>query len=187
MKTHIQLFVLQTSRNLLKHIIHKWGGHIWPFHDDLRAQFFWTKSGWPGFGADWCSNKVHPVLICRSVHLEFHWSFLVLLLSSCCYCHCFLFVLIMVHLLVVHVVKLVSSSQRAQSHHRVVSWPISSLDLFSDNILEGITSLCCFLRNFHPHVKKSWVAISQKLQGVVFTFWRWYQITFGKVANSSSY
>ena len=32
--THIQLFVLQTSRNILKHILHKWGGHIWPFHDD---------------------------------------------------------------------------------------------------------------------------------------------------------
>ena len=37
-KIHIQLFLLQTSRNVLKHIIHEWGGHIWPFHDDLRPQ-----------------------------------------------------------------------------------------------------------------------------------------------------
>ena len=35
-KIHIQSFVLQTSRNVLTHIIHKWGGHIWPFHDALR-------------------------------------------------------------------------------------------------------------------------------------------------------
>ena len=27
-----------TSRNVLKHVIHKWGGHIWPFHDVLRPQ-----------------------------------------------------------------------------------------------------------------------------------------------------
>ena len=39
-KTHIQLFVLQTPRNIMKHIIHKWGGHIWPFHDNLTHQFF---------------------------------------------------------------------------------------------------------------------------------------------------
>ena len=37
-KITIQLFLLQTSRNVLKHILHKWGGHIWPFHDDLRPQ-----------------------------------------------------------------------------------------------------------------------------------------------------
>ena len=24
--------------NALKHVIHKWGGHIWPFHDALRPQ-----------------------------------------------------------------------------------------------------------------------------------------------------
>ena len=35
-KIHIQLFVLQTSKNVLTHIIHKWGGHISPFHDALR-------------------------------------------------------------------------------------------------------------------------------------------------------
>ena len=29
-KTTIQSFLLQTSRNVLKHVIHKWGGHIWP-------------------------------------------------------------------------------------------------------------------------------------------------------------
>ena len=37
-KKAIQLFLLQTSRNVLKHILHKWGGHIWPFRDDLRPQ-----------------------------------------------------------------------------------------------------------------------------------------------------
>ena len=37
-KISIQLFLLQTSRNVLKHVIHKWGGHIWPFHDALRPQ-----------------------------------------------------------------------------------------------------------------------------------------------------
>ena len=37
-KITIQLFLLQTSRNVLKHVIHKWGGHIWPFHDALRPQ-----------------------------------------------------------------------------------------------------------------------------------------------------
>ena len=37
-KITIQLFLLQSSRNVLKHAIHKWGGHIWPFHDDLRPQ-----------------------------------------------------------------------------------------------------------------------------------------------------
>ena len=41
-KIHIQLFLLQTSRNVLKHVIHKWGGHIWPFHDALRPQRFST-------------------------------------------------------------------------------------------------------------------------------------------------
>ena len=42
-KITIQLFLLQTSRNVLKHIIHiKWGGHIWPFHDALRPQRFST-------------------------------------------------------------------------------------------------------------------------------------------------
>ena len=35
-KIHIKLSVLQTSRNVLKHMIQKWGGHIWPFHDALR-------------------------------------------------------------------------------------------------------------------------------------------------------
>ena len=37
-KITIQLCLLQTSRNVLKHVIHKWGGHIWPFHDALRPQ-----------------------------------------------------------------------------------------------------------------------------------------------------
>ena len=37
-KITIQLFFLQTSRNVLKHVIHKWGGHMWPFHDALRPQ-----------------------------------------------------------------------------------------------------------------------------------------------------
>ena len=41
-KITIQLFLLQTSRNVLKHVIHKWGGHIWPFHDALRPQRFST-------------------------------------------------------------------------------------------------------------------------------------------------
>ena len=41
-KISIQLFLLQTSRNVLKHVIHKWGGHIWPFHDALRPQRFWN-------------------------------------------------------------------------------------------------------------------------------------------------
>ena len=41
-KITIQLFLLQTSRNVLKHVIHKWGGHIWPFHDALRPQRFWN-------------------------------------------------------------------------------------------------------------------------------------------------
>ena len=41
-KITIQLFLLQTSRNVLKHVIHKWGGHIWPFHNALRPQRFWT-------------------------------------------------------------------------------------------------------------------------------------------------
>ena len=27
---------------VLKHVIHKWGGHIWPFHDALRPQRFWN-------------------------------------------------------------------------------------------------------------------------------------------------
>ena len=44
-KIHIQLFLLQTSRNVLKHIIHKWGGHIWPFYDDLRPQFLLAPTG----------------------------------------------------------------------------------------------------------------------------------------------
>ena len=35
-KIHIKLFVLQTCKNVLTHIIHKWGGHISPFHDALR-------------------------------------------------------------------------------------------------------------------------------------------------------
>ena len=37
-KIHIKLIVLQTSRNVLKHVIQKWGGHIWSFHDALRPQ-----------------------------------------------------------------------------------------------------------------------------------------------------
>ena len=37
-KITIQLFLLKTSRNVLEHVIHKWGGHIWPFHDALRPQ-----------------------------------------------------------------------------------------------------------------------------------------------------
>ena len=37
-KITIQLFLLQTSRNVLKHVIHKWEDHIWPFHDALRPQ-----------------------------------------------------------------------------------------------------------------------------------------------------
>ena len=41
-KIHIQLFLMQTSRNVLKHIIQKWGGHTWPFHDALRPQRFST-------------------------------------------------------------------------------------------------------------------------------------------------
>ena len=41
-KISIQLFLLQTSRNVLKHVIHKWGGHIWPLHDALRPQRFWN-------------------------------------------------------------------------------------------------------------------------------------------------
>ena len=41
-KIHIKLFVLQTSRNVLKHMIQKWGGHIWPFHDALRPHRFLT-------------------------------------------------------------------------------------------------------------------------------------------------
>ena len=41
-KIHIKLFVLQTSRNVLKHMIQKWGGHIWPFHDALRPHRFST-------------------------------------------------------------------------------------------------------------------------------------------------
>ena len=51
-KITIQLFLLQTSRNVLKHILHKWGGHIWPFHDDLRPQKISTLTHWqqkPGF------------------------------------------------------------------------------------------------------------------------------------------
>ena len=39
-KTNIQIFVLQTSINVLKKIIHKGGSHIWPFHDALRPQRF---------------------------------------------------------------------------------------------------------------------------------------------------
>ena len=46
-KKPIQLFLLQTSRNVLKHILHKWGGHIWPFHDDLRPQFFFDLNTLP--------------------------------------------------------------------------------------------------------------------------------------------
>ena len=45
-KIHIQLFLLQTSRNVLKHIIHKWGGHIRPFHDDLRTPKKLTVTHW---------------------------------------------------------------------------------------------------------------------------------------------
>ena len=41
-KIHIKLFVLQTSRNVLKHMIQKWGGQIWPFHDALRHHRFLT-------------------------------------------------------------------------------------------------------------------------------------------------
>ena len=41
-KIHIKLFVLQTYRNVLKHMIQKWGGHIWPFHDALRPHRFST-------------------------------------------------------------------------------------------------------------------------------------------------
>ena len=41
-KITIQIFLLQTSRNVLKHVIHKWGGHIWPFQDALRPQRFWN-------------------------------------------------------------------------------------------------------------------------------------------------
>ena len=37
-KITFQLFLLQTSRNVLKHVMHKWGGHIWPFQDALRPQ-----------------------------------------------------------------------------------------------------------------------------------------------------
>ena len=41
-KIYILLFAVQTSRNVLKHTIHKWGGHIWPFNDALRPQGFST-------------------------------------------------------------------------------------------------------------------------------------------------
>ena len=49
-KIHIQLFVLQTSKNVLTHIIHKWGGHISPFHDALRLHRILTvrDSQWGG-------------------------------------------------------------------------------------------------------------------------------------------
>ena len=50
-KTYIQLFLLHTSINVLKHTIHKWGGHIGPFPDELRPQKFVPKvdgGGWVG-------------------------------------------------------------------------------------------------------------------------------------------
>ena len=51
-KKNILLFVLQTSRNVLKRTIHTWGGYIWPFYDDLMPQFFTVTQvavvGWRG-------------------------------------------------------------------------------------------------------------------------------------------